>query len=123
MATRGRLPIDYEKLYQGGKKQEPKAPKAELPPVDKTLPLVEQAHACTQFMFDNAVRLAGDTTQPGTVQLQANIFIKELAYGKATSDAPRMADKKDKADVASKVLALLTDTQLEELRATGVVDE
>ncbi len=93
------------------------APPKELPPIDKTLPLVEQAQALTQESLDAARRIMNDTTQPASAQLAAAVFIKEIGHGKATSDVPRQSDKRDKTDVAGKVLALLTDAQLEELRA------
>lgn len=112
----------YEKLYEGGNK--PPAPTekpkpADLPPVDKTLPLVEQAQALTQESLDAARRIMNDVTQPASAQLAAAIFIKEIGHGKSTSDVPRQADKRDKADVSNRVLALLTDAQLEELRANN----
>lgn len=113
--------MDYDKLY-GEPNKQPEPPKPaikELPPIDKTLPLIEQAQAMTQESLDAARRIMNDVTQPASAQLAAAVFIKEIGHGKATSDVPRMADKKDKTDVSSKVLALLTDAQLEELRAHG----
>lgn len=116
--------VDYSSdgpLYSGV----PKAPEKKkpeplnLPPTDTTLPLVEQAQALTQESLNAARRIMNDVTQPASAQLAAAVFIKEIGHGKATSDVPRMADKTAKDDVSAKVLALLTDEQLEELRATG----
>ena len=116
-----RLDMDWDKLYDelGEKAHGKTAPKraAELPPVDKSLSLVEQAQNLTQESLDAARRIMNDVTQPASSQLAAAVFIKEIGHGKATSDVPRMAEKAAKDDVAAKVLALLTDAQLEELRA------
>ena len=110
----------YDRLYEGIPQPQEKPPKAQdLPPTDKTLPLIEQAQALTQESLDAARRIMNDVTQPASAQLAAAIFIKEIGHGKSTSDVPRVADKKDKADVSARVLGLLTDAQLEELRATG----
>lgn len=113
------LGLNYDKQYGDDKTLLPKAEPAPLPPIDKTLPLVEQAQALTQESLDAARRIMNDVTQPASAQLAAAIFIKEIGHGKATADIPRVSDKKDKSDVSSKVLALLTDAQLEELRAAG----
>lgn len=113
--------MGYDTLYKGNKNPPSEdgkpPPNKELPPVDKTLPLIEQAQALTQESLDAARRIMNDTSQPASAQLAAAVFIKEIGHGKATSDVPRPADKADKSDVSAKVLACLTDAQLEELRA------
>lgn len=95
----------------------PAAPIPNIPDLPGAVSLPERAQAMTDDMISSLRDVMNDPSQPGSARNQAALIIKEIGYGKSTGDAPVIADKKDKTDVTAKILAMLTDAQLEELRS------
>jgi hypothetical protein len=113
--------LDYPQIY-GEKAPEPTEPASSSSPapvrivLDKTLPLVEQARALTQETLDAARTIMNDLEEPAGARLAAAVFIKEIGHGKASADAPPLPDSREKKEVTNRLLSLLTDAQLDELR-------
>lgn len=117
--------IDYDKQYADvPKKPKPEA-KAEKPPLPATsvelteATVTEYCQSLKPELLITLREIAADSEARPADRLAAAKELLDRGFGKTSSDAPAVVEKKDKSDVSERVLALLTDKQLEELRAAS----
>jgi hypothetical protein len=99
------------------KKERKPAPYELMPDIPRVETLPERAVAMTDDVVAALRDVMNDKSQPGSARVTAAMQIKEIGYGKSSTDAPRLPDRTRGHDVTQRVLAMLTDDQLALLRA------
>ncbi len=92
-------------------------PKSAVELTESTIP--EFCQSIKEELILTLREIAADAEAKPSDRLAAAKELLDRGFGKTSSDAPALVEKKDKSDVSSRVLALLTDKQLEELRAAS----
>lgn len=91
---------------------------AALKPLPDTKAMSELVQAMQSEIITAYREILNDASQPAAARISAANALTDRGWGKSTSDIPVVVDDREsKKDLTARVLGMLTEKQLEELRA------